>query len=281
MKRIIAACGWLVGLFAIVSIVWGVTASYNSTVRIVNSAGNVLGGVASATTALYNQTVRVVDSTGHVLDSFLSPSNLNTANVNQAINTQAGNPLTSISGFTYGVENTMWQFSLPANTLGLFDVMKCHVYGDEQNNTGGTIQDTWRFYVGSQQVTTGAQNISTNAAIKPWSVDVTFANDGAANLNSMDSLFYYIAGGGNNGAVGNLSTAGSAWSAAGLDMTQAQTVKLTLVVGAATPAATPTASPTAAGTPIAKFFHGECFKLPGMTPTPTPTPTQTPTPQPT
>jgi hypothetical protein len=58
-----------VGIFR-VPILQAVTASYNSTVRIVDSAGNVINGVASAVTANYNSTVRVVDSTGHVIDSF-------------------------------------------------------------------------------------------------------------------------------------------------------------------------------------------------------------------
>ena len=48
----------------------GAQVLYNSTVRIVDSVGNVIGGTASAVTANYNSTVRVVDSTGHVLNSF-------------------------------------------------------------------------------------------------------------------------------------------------------------------------------------------------------------------
>lgn len=49
---------------------YAVTATYNATVRIVDSVGNVIGGTASAVTAPYNSTVQVVDSTGHVIDSF-------------------------------------------------------------------------------------------------------------------------------------------------------------------------------------------------------------------
>jgi hypothetical protein len=66
-----------------VPILQAVTASYNSTVRIVDSAGNVINGVASAVTASYNSTVRVVDSTGHVIDSFggASPANPQVATV--------------------------------------------------------------------------------------------------------------------------------------------------------------------------------------------------------
>ncbi len=47
-----------------------VTASFDMTVRVVDSAGNVLNGTASATSASFDRTVRVVDSTGKVLDSF-------------------------------------------------------------------------------------------------------------------------------------------------------------------------------------------------------------------
>lgn len=58
-----------IGVFG-VPILHAVTALYNSTVRIVDSSGNVIGGTASAVSANYNSTVRVVDSTGHVIDSF-------------------------------------------------------------------------------------------------------------------------------------------------------------------------------------------------------------------
>lgn len=58
-----------IGIFR-VPILGAVTGFYNSTVRIVDSTGNVLNGIASAVTAQFNSTVRVVDSTGHVIDSF-------------------------------------------------------------------------------------------------------------------------------------------------------------------------------------------------------------------
>lgn len=88
MRKIIAAFGLLVGLFVVVSIVWGVTASYNRTIRIVDSAGTVINGVASATTGLYSETVRVVDSAGNVIDNFASGSGgtITNANVNGVIN---------------------------------------------------------------------------------------------------------------------------------------------------------------------------------------------------
>jgi hypothetical protein len=53
-----------------VPILQAVTAAYQETVRIVDSAGNVINGTASAVTANYQKTVRVVDSNGHVLDAF-------------------------------------------------------------------------------------------------------------------------------------------------------------------------------------------------------------------
>lgn len=58
-----------IGIFR-VPILGAVTGFYNSTVRIVDSTGNIIDGVASAITAPFNSTVRVVDSTGHVIDSF-------------------------------------------------------------------------------------------------------------------------------------------------------------------------------------------------------------------
>lgn len=59
----------------VVALCLAVTASYNTTVRIVSSAGTVLdGAVASATTASYNATVQIVDSTGHVVDSLVPTS---------------------------------------------------------------------------------------------------------------------------------------------------------------------------------------------------------------
>jgi len=42
------------------------------TIRIVDSTGTVLNGVASAITAFPDKTVRVVDSTNHVIDAFSS-----------------------------------------------------------------------------------------------------------------------------------------------------------------------------------------------------------------
>jgi len=76
---------WLIGLAVIavavgvfrVPVLKAVTASYNQTVRIVDSSGNVIGGVASASTASYNQTVQVVDSNGNVLNSFGCANPLN------------------------------------------------------------------------------------------------------------------------------------------------------------------------------------------------------------
>lgn len=58
-----------IGIFR-VPILRAVTGAYNQTVRIVDSSGNVISGVASAVTGMFNETVRVVDSTGHVIDSF-------------------------------------------------------------------------------------------------------------------------------------------------------------------------------------------------------------------
>ena len=58
------------GIIPDAPILRAVTASYQETVRIVDSTGTVISGVASATSANYNETIRVVDSTGKVLDSF-------------------------------------------------------------------------------------------------------------------------------------------------------------------------------------------------------------------
>lgn len=79
---------WLVVVFAValgiglfrLPVLRAVTASYNETVRIVDSAGNILGGVASGVTANYNSTVRVVDANGNVLNTlglpYVSPTSL-------------------------------------------------------------------------------------------------------------------------------------------------------------------------------------------------------------
>lgn len=81
-----------VGVLAIPQI-GAITALYNTTVRIVDSAGNVLGGVASATTANYNSTVRVVDSTGHVLDSLTSGTISTPVQIGNVIYAQTGSDL--------------------------------------------------------------------------------------------------------------------------------------------------------------------------------------------
>lgn len=70
IRKILTALGAITFIMVLVSVVFGVTASYNTTVRIVDSVGNVINGTASAVTASYNSTVRVVDSTNHVIDSF-------------------------------------------------------------------------------------------------------------------------------------------------------------------------------------------------------------------
>ena len=75
MTKYIASLVGLILLFVAATLLQpshlsAVTASFNKTVRVVDSVGNVLGGVASGTTASYNETVQVVDATGHVLNSF-------------------------------------------------------------------------------------------------------------------------------------------------------------------------------------------------------------------
>lgn len=208
---------------------------------------------------------------------------LNAANVSQVLNTQAGAPLTTVAGFTFGVENTLWTWTLPANTLGPFDVMRCHYFGTNANNTGGTQAFTYKYYIGSN-TDQFAANIATSVSQHAWTTDITFAGNGSTTANSLDGIF-------DNGAataVGATGTAFNTMSMAGVDSLAAGTVnvgvdnvvKLNVIVGAATPAATPTASPTAATTPIVTLRSGFCWKLPGTTPTQTPTQTPTATPTP-
>lgn len=328
-QQVVAALGVVCFALALASIVSGVT-PYNMTIRIVDSAGNVVNGVASATTALYNQTVRVVDSSGNVIDSFgggaggshvtapiggdgsvATPLTCTTCatttnggalsgtapitvsasgaiganNVNQTVNTQAGDPLYTLNGMTWGVENVAWTMLLPGGTLGPFDVVKCHYYGDLQNNTGGA--QSWRtnFYFGTKIVTSSMTSIPTSATARPWTMDATIMGDGATNLNSMDSItdFFATAAGLTGGAASSPVFLTAGYSEAGIDTTQNQTIKVGITVNAATPAATPTLSPTAATTPITHLYEGHCWRLTGTTPTPTatPTPTQTPTATPT
>lgn len=98
-----------IGVFH-VPILKAVTATYNTTVRIVSSTGTVLNGVASAVTANYNETVRVVDSTGHVIDSFANSVNVkdfgakcDVVALNDAQMTSSGTTLTAGSQTSTGV----------------------------------------------------------------------------------------------------------------------------------------------------------------------------------
>lgn len=68
MKRLLIGVVLSICLFASFKL-GATTASYNATVQIVDSVGNILGGIASAVTASPNYVVRVVDSTNKVLDS--------------------------------------------------------------------------------------------------------------------------------------------------------------------------------------------------------------------
>jgi hypothetical protein len=322
-RKIFAALAIVLTVAALTSIVSGVT-PYNMTVRIVNSAGTVINGVASATTAAYNQTVRVVDSSGNVIDNFVgqltsvgtglvgngsagSPlalatpvsqanggtgaASLNAANVAQTINTQAGNPLFTQSGLTYGVGVQAWTFTLPQNTLAAFDVMKCHITGDFQNNSGGSQTLVLNTLAGTSGTTifatSGSLTETSSTGYRPVTVDFTFANDGATNLNTTDEM---LAIGNNQGVAGNPNTPAFDqinFSQLTVDTTQAQVFKLTEAIGVATPVATQTPAPTSATTPILHIYSAHCWKLPGTTPTPTATATatatqtQTPTPSPT
>lgn len=209
-------------------------------------------------------------------------SSLNAANIAQTLITQAGNPLTTLAGFTYGVQNTLTSWTMPAGTLGPYDVMKCHAYGDFQNNTGGTIlfQPLWLSGPTGATVISNSSAVSptTNTALRGWISDFTFANEGATNTNFIDGFWSF---GGANGVIGAdsnvLGSPFGGFSQATFDTAANQTFKLNVIVGVATPAATPTASPTAASTPATRLIGFHCWKLPGTTPTPTLTPTPAPT----
>ena len=70
LSKFVRVSAFIFGIFAVGVTTGAVTAVYNTTIRIVDSAGNVINGTASATTASYNMTARVVDSNGKVIDSF-------------------------------------------------------------------------------------------------------------------------------------------------------------------------------------------------------------------
>src|SRR2546423_124642 len=75
MKRL-TPLGWVAaGALGALLLTILTAASPNFTARIVDSLGNVLGGVASATSASYNYTIRIVDSSGKVRAA-LGPPNV-------------------------------------------------------------------------------------------------------------------------------------------------------------------------------------------------------------
>lgn len=205
-------------------------------------------------------------------------ASLNAALIGQTVNTQGGSPLQTLNGFTWGAETlTNWDYTLPANTMGIYDVQKCHVFGDLQNNTGGAQSVKLTLYFGNRLLSSGLTSLTSSAVYRPWSLDATLSNEGAANVNSIDG---YINFGGlaNNVGVGAVPTIlTGVYSAAAVDTSSNQTVQLGVVVGAATTTVTPSPSPTAGTTPIVHIYGGHCWRLPGMTPTATQTPTATPT----
>jgi len=198
----------------------------------------------------------------------------------QTVNTQGGNPLTTINGQTGGALNILYSFTLPANTFGPFDVLRCHGYGDIQNNTGGSINNTLYFVTGAH-IAGGTTALASSATYRPLVIDATLMGDGATNLNSMDVTPNMMGSLGITGQGNTAGFTGSGYSQNGVDFTQDQVIAFKEQLGTATPAATPTVGPTAATTPITHFYEGHCYRLPGTTPTPTPTQTPTPTPTPT
>jgi hypothetical protein len=167
----------------------------------------------------------------------------------QKLNMQTGNPLASFASSI--AENTLWTYTLPANTLGTDGHLHCQWYGDLTNNTGGAVTYVFRSYWGGVHTTWTSASVSSNASPYPWFVDQDIYATGATNTNAYYAHEQIMNTAGAAGAsAGFTNNVGSGYSAAAQDTTSTQIIKLTIAMG------------TSSSSAITEIYAGGCWLTP-------------------
>lgn len=133
---------------------------------------------------------------------------------------------TAVTWSNLATENTLYNFKMPGNLIGIHDTIYYNFYFSLSNQSGGTITYTARFYYGGTSLLSAAVALPNDSSTYSMWVYGYMKNTGVTN--SQKAIAQIQATSNNNGVF----SAGSGTAA--IDSTLTQTISLTIQASAAT-----------------------------------------------
>lgn len=133
---------------------------------------------------------------------------------------------TAVTWTNLASENTLYNFKMPGNLIGIHDAIYYNFYFSLANQSGGSITYTARFYYGGTSLLSMAVALPNDSSTYSMWVYGYMKNAGATN--SQKAIAQIQATSGNNGIFSASN------GTAGIDSTLTQTISLTIQASAAT-----------------------------------------------